>query len=219
MSSAGTKFTSTDATKNEPTGLVTSDSLAGESLKSGGAFAADNPHAAASKQPSASTTSNTTDTSSATKLPPAVDAEAREAQEGWSETSQLNAAKGLGKEDGVGPTYNVGGTAGVASGRSGDGGFNPGSEAPTGGYAGASERARGKGELRPHGANITEDPNMSGETKFGEVGTKEDPSRAAELDRQKRDALPGGAGAGAAGEDYSAQKGESKFSGLGEARA
>ena len=128
------QYTSTPATLNEPTGLVTSDSLAGESLTSGGSFASNNPHAAASKQPSASTTSNTTDTSNATKLPPAVDAEAREAQQGWSETSQLNAGKGLGKEAGVGPTYNVGGTKGASGGREFD--ASGGATAPTGGYAG-----------------------------------------------------------------------------------
>jgi hypothetical protein len=91
----------------ESVGVVTSDSLAGESLKEGGAFGEGNPHAAASKQPSAGTTTNNTDTSGATVLPPAVDAESREAQEGWSENAQLNAGKGLGKDAGVGPTYNA----------------------------------------------------------------------------------------------------------------
>ncbi|KAL1593395.1 hypothetical protein SLS60_011003 [Paraconiothyrium brasiliense] len=210
-SSAGTKVTDPKATLNEPTGLVTSDSLAAESLKNDGQFAANNPHAAASKQPSASTTSNTTDTSGATRLPPAPDAEARDAQVGWQETSQLNAAKGLGKESGVGPTYNVGGTSGAASGRSDS--FNPGGNAaPTGGYAGASEQARSAGELRPHGANITEDPNLSGKTVFGEIGTNQDPSRVAELEFAKRDALPGEATG--AGKDLSSQTGDSKFSGL-----
>ena len=100
MSSHGTKVTSTSTT-HEPTGLITSDSLAADSLSSGGSFAASNPHAAASKQPSSSTTSNTTDTSSATTLPPAVDAEAREAEEGWVEEGRLNAGRGLGHSSDV----------------------------------------------------------------------------------------------------------------------
>lgn len=192
MINSSRQVTSSDATKSEPTGLVTSDSLAAESLESGGDFAANNPHAAASKQPSASTTSNTTDTSGATRLAPAVDAEAREAQEGWSETSQLNAGKGLGK---------------------GSDSFNPGSVAPTGGYAGASDQARPAGELRPHGTNITEDPTMTGKRVVGAIGTRQDPSRVAELKFQKEAAaVPGGATGG--GKDSSVQAGESKFSGL-----
>ncbi|KAJ4305559.1 hypothetical protein N0V90_001090 [Kalmusia sp. IMI 367209] len=209
MSSTGTKVTDPSATQPEPTGLITSDSLAAESLNASGAFAADDPHAAASKQPSKSTTSNTTDTSSATTLPPAVDAEAREAQEGWGEAAQLNAAKGLGKESGVGPTYNVGGSTGE--------GFSEGGFAPTGGYAGASEQATGAGELRPHGANITEDTGLQGKSAFGEIGTENDPSRAAELEFAKRGALPGDATGG--GKDLGGQDGGSKFSALEDERA
>ncbi|KAF9739122.1 hypothetical protein PMIN06_002233 [Paraphaeosphaeria minitans] len=192
--SAGTKVTDRDAAINESTGLVTSDSLAAESLNSSGSFAANNPHAAASKQPSASTTSNTTDTSGAARLPPAPDAEARDAQAGWAETSQLNAAQGLGGKSSL---------SGSAES------FSP---AATGGYAGAGDQARGAGESRPHGTNITEDPGMTGQTKFGAVGTKQDPGRKAELEFAKRDAMSGGA-AGSA-KDVSSQTGDSKFSGL-----
>ncbi|KAF2710000.1 hypothetical protein K504DRAFT_466445 [Pleomassaria siparia CBS 279.74] len=148
---------------HESTGLVTSDSLAAESLKGEDGFASDNPHAAASGVPSKATTSNTTDTSNATRLAPAVDAEAREAQEGWSETSQLNASRNI----------NSGGETGFTTG-----------EEVKGGYAGASDGARTPGDLKPKGKNITEGgfdsdgPNAS--FNNAEIGSKKDPGRVAE---------------------------------------
>ena len=57
-------------------------------------------------QPSHSVNTNTTDTSNAIRLDPATDAAAREAEQGWGDQSQLNAGSKLGKESGVGPTYN-----------------------------------------------------------------------------------------------------------------
>ena len=80
----------------------------------------------------------------------------------------------------------------------------------------ASEQARSKGELRPHGANITEDENLSGKTTFGEIGSKQDPGRVAEQELLKRAAVPGGALGG--GKDLSKQTGDSKFSGLSDER-
>ena len=80
----------------EKAGTITSDSLAGESISSGGDFGSG--HEAASSQPSSSTTTNTTDISGATTLRAAPDAEARQAVEGWSETAQLNAGRGLRSE-------------------------------------------------------------------------------------------------------------------------
>lgn len=82
----------------------------------------------------------------------------------------------------------------------------------TGEYAGAAEQAWNPGERRPHGANITEDPDMTGQTDFGAVGTKMDPGRKAELEFAKRAAMPGGAGG--SGKDASSPGGDSKFSGL-----
>ncbi|KAF2185732.1 hypothetical protein K469DRAFT_707398 [Zopfia rhizophila CBS 207.26] len=174
----------------EAVGAVTSDSLAAESLKGDGSFGAGNPHAAASKQPSKSTTTNTTDTSSATKLDPAPDAEAREAREGWSETSQLNANKGLGKGAGVGPTY---ATSGGSTGGSTGGGNVP--IAPTGSHAGSAELARNPGDLKPKGKNLTEEgfdgkePNASFNNP--EIGSENDPARVAEGKYQLRDAQSG----------------------------
>lgn len=162
--------------KYEGAGTITSDSLAGESLSSGGSFGA-NSGATASAQPSSSTTTNNTDISGATTLAPAPDAEARQAGEEWSETAQLNAGRGLTSDTG-GKPYNT--TTGSGS--------NVGT-APS--YASAA----GGGDSKPKGQNITEGgfdsdaPNAS----FGtEIGTKKDPGRQALADIQKADAQAGG---------------------------
>lgn len=70
---------------------MNSDSLAGESLASGGDFAANGASVASSNQPARSTTTNTTDTSSATVLPAAVDAQSRLESEEWREQGKVNA--------------------------------------------------------------------------------------------------------------------------------
>ncbi|KAF2014779.1 hypothetical protein BU24DRAFT_221188 [Aaosphaeria arxii CBS 175.79] len=211
--SAGTKVT-TDAASNqaipEAVGTVTSDSLAAESLKSAGAFGEGNPKAAASKQPSHSTTTNTTDTSSAREIPPAVDAEAREARDGWSEAQQLSAGKGLGKESGVGPTYNTttgastsatGGLPGTGS--TGGSGFpNGGGGSVTGGYAGAADSARVPGEFQPKGTNVQEGGFDAGAPNAlfngAEPGSKDDPARLAQQKFQLSNSQAGADGAGAA---------------------
>ncbi|KAH7380388.1 hypothetical protein DE146DRAFT_671320 [Phaeosphaeria sp. MPI-PUGE-AT-0046c] len=195
----------------EGVGIVTSDSLAAESLNNDGDFGAGNPKAAASKQPSSSTTTNNTDTSNATKLDPSVDAHAREAKDGWSEESSLKAGKGLGKESGIGPTYNTvgssvnsaGDTRGVSTGSQVGADGVQGNIAPEGAYA-HTHNVGG-----PKGANLTEDPNLTGKTVFGKIGTKQDPARVAEAEMAKRAAASGGGGGG----DMS-QGGDSKFSTL-----
>jgi hypothetical protein len=136
-----------------------------------------------------------------------VDAEAREAAEGWSETAQMNAGSGLGKDAGRGPTY---ATNTSTSGPTG-GAPNSAAGTVTGGYAGAADQARDPGELKPKGKNLTETDDLEGKTAFGEVGTDQDPSRRAEKNQLKRDAMPG---ASASAKDTSAQDGGSKFSGL-----
>ncbi|KAJ4376252.1 hypothetical protein N0V83_001535 [Neocucurbitaria cava] len=209
--------TDPESTRNpiqEGVGTVTSDSLAADSIKGGGSFGEGNPKAAASKQPSASTTTNTTDTSNTKKLDPAVDAHAREAQEGWSEEKSYNSSKGLGKESGVGPTYNdvgsgvnsSGDARGVSTGTSGGSDNVQGNVAPTGAYAGQDLDS---GVLKPKGKNVTEDPELKGNSKFGEIGTDQDPARVAELEFAKRDAAP----AAVPNRDL-AQDGDSKFSAL-----
>ncbi|PSK35861.1 hypothetical protein B9Z65_5676 [Elsinoe australis] len=176
-SSSGTKVTS-DPERftnpvNEGAGTVTSDSLAGESLQSGGSFGS-TTGAAASAQPSSSTTTNTTDTSNATVLDAAPDAEARQAKETWSETAQLNAGRDITDKNAV-----FGGR-GAGSGTSDASGISS-----TNAASGVGERlaaSQGEGLMQPKGGNLTEggfqgtEPNAS----FGsEIGTKKDPGRAA----------------------------------------
>ena len=81
--------------KNENPGVVTSDSLAGESIKSGGSFAANSDARGVMDQPSSSTNTNNTDMSGATTLDAAPNADARDAREAWSESLQLNAGSQL----------------------------------------------------------------------------------------------------------------------------
>ncbi|KAG9942996.1 hypothetical protein KCU85_g8957, partial [Aureobasidium melanogenum] len=168
MSSSGTKVTNTNEGINNPkvekAGTVTSDSLAGESLKSGGTFG-EGSHAAASSQPSSSTTTNNTDTSGATTLHAAADAEARQALEGWNEEAQLNAARGLsGNNSGAPP-------------------------APTSSYlAGSTANASGTTGQAPHGKNISEggfDSNAPNASFNNDIGGKNDPGRSALNDMQR----------------------------------
>ncbi|KAF1836307.1 hypothetical protein BDW02DRAFT_628918 [Decorospora gaudefroyi] len=228
MASHGTKVTNDPAANNkinEAVGTVTSDSLAGESLKNSGSFGEGNPKAAASKQPSSSTTTNTTDSSNATKLDAAVNSEAREAQQGWNEEKTISSSKGLGKESGVGPTYvgtgsavnSSGETRGTSTGTSG-GADIQGNIAPTAGVAGQNIDPS---VLQPKGANLTEDPNLSGNSKFAEIGTENDPAREAELKFAKQDAASAAVtdrGSGLA-QGGLAQGADSKFSGLRDADA
>lgn len=121
-------------------------------------------------QPSKSTTTNTTDTSGATRLEPAPDAEARQASEEWSENAALNTGLGQGKEGGGG----AGGTSGglsdttntAAVGGVAEPGINPPSQ---------------PGEFKPAGKSITEGgfdaPEQS--AQFPEPGSKNDPGRVA----------------------------------------
>lgn len=194
----------------EGVGTVTKDSLAAESLQGSGSFGEGNPKAAASSQPSAGSTAANTDTSGARKLDPAVDAEARDAASNWSEQQQLSAGAGLGlgKEHGVGPTYNkVGGATG----------FGTSTQPPSsnveeiqGGYAGAADKVREQeGGFKMPGKNVTEDPNLTGKTVFGKIGTNKDPARVAEKELAKKAAAASGG----------QQESGSKFSGLSDEAA
>jgi hypothetical protein len=127
-------------------------------------------------QPSYSTTTNTADTSNATRLDPTVDAEARQASEEWSESAQLNAGIGLGKDAGRGPTWNTPGGVGDAT----------------------NQEGLPRGENNPKGKNLTEGgfddgaPNASFNTA---IGTKKDPGRVA-LERFEEENVPFAGGAG-----------------------
>lgn len=68
--------------------------------------------------------------------------------------------------------------------------------------------------FKPKGKNVTEDKDLKGNTQLGQVGTDEDPSRAAELKFEKENAA-----SGAVSNKDIAQGGDSKFSGLGDETA
>lgn len=182
--------------KNENPGAVTSDSLAAESIQEGGSFAANSDSRGPMKQPSSSTTTNTTDVSNATRLDPAPDAEARLASEEWSENSQLNAGKELGKEAGVGPTYNTaaGGSSGISDATNQSSG---GTDAAAPGYASnpapsVGDTFKPKGKNNPEGGFDSDAPNASFDT---DIGGKNDPGRVA-LQGEQASNVPVAGGAG-----------------------
>lgn len=88
----------------ESTGPVTSDSLAAESLRSGGGFA-ENENAAALDVRGSDSTFNTTDTSGATALHPARDGSSREDQDALGLGSDERGHTGIKYPDGDQPQY------------------------------------------------------------------------------------------------------------------
>lgn len=168
---------------------MTSDSLAGESLKGSGSFGEGNPKAAASSQPSVGSTTATTDTSGARRIDPAVDAEARDAASNWSEQAQLSAGSGL---------------------RSASGATSTQTDDVSGGYAGAADKVlEAEGGFKMPGKNVSEDPSLTGKREFGAIGTIKDPARVAELEQARKTAASGGVEA-----KGGLQEGGSKFSEL-----
>ncbi|KAF2087431.1 hypothetical protein K490DRAFT_41952, partial [Saccharata proteae CBS 121410] len=163
---------------NEGAGIVTSDSLAAESMQNSGSFAAGNPKAGVHGQSSAGTTANNQDTSGAKILGAAPDADAREATEGWSETAQLNAGAGLGKAAGKGPTYATPSESNTSSGKA----YN------------TTTGSGSNGHLKPKGKNLTEggfDSDAPNASFNSEIGSKNDPGRVAEAEIQRRQAESG----------------------------
>lgn len=191
--------------KNENPGVVPKDSLAGESIQGGGSFAANSDARGPMGQPAASTTTNTTDTSNATKLDPAPDAEARAASGAWQEQGALNAGTA-----GKGPTY-VGGGGGIGAGTtqassassssgqqqsSGSSGAATAGTAP--GYASHPAPVMGD-NFKPHGKNITEggfDSNAPNASFTTDIGGQNDPARVA-LGGAEAQNVPVSGGAGA----------------------
>ncbi|CAG8958112.1 hypothetical protein HYFRA_00000458 [Hymenoscyphus fraxineus] len=88
----------------EGAGAVVSDSLAAESTREGGGFASNRDTDPFGPKGSNSTFTNR-DTSSATRLDPTVDAEAREAESDWAEEKKLGASGGQRGNAGTAPSY------------------------------------------------------------------------------------------------------------------
>jgi hypothetical protein len=170
--SHGQKVKSTDPadTINESTGPILSDSLAAESLEQGGEDSFASGHATASKQSAKGTTTNNYDTSSATILDSAPDAEARMATEEWSENASLKAGRGLSSSDETGGGESYSKSFGSNQGSSYD------SAAASGAYDDPPKS-------KPHGKDITEggfDDSAPNASFNQDIGGKNDPGRLAE---------------------------------------
>jgi len=136
-------------------------------------------------QPSRSTNTNTTDTSGATRLDPAPDAEARQAQEGWSETGALNNAALSGTSS---SSLDDGANAG-----SGSAGASGGAQTYSGAAGGSNDLpGSGSGSTSSGGKSDFDAPNASFDT---DIGGKNDPGRAA-LGAMEARNMPSAGGAG-----------------------
>jgi hypothetical protein len=165
----GQKVKSSDPadTIQESTGTILSDSLAAESLEQGGEDSFAGGHATASKQSAKGTNTNNYDTSSATTLNAAPDAEARMATEEWSENAALKAGRGLSSSDDDGSYSRSSGTSAFES---------TGSSEPTSSYEDLPQS-------KPHGRNLQEggfDDSAPNASFNQDIGGKNDPGRLAE---------------------------------------
>ncbi|KAF2484102.1 hypothetical protein BDY17DRAFT_322976 [Neohortaea acidophila] len=172
--------------KTENPGLVTSDSLAAESVNEGGSFAATSDSRGPMAQPSYSSNAATTDVSNARILDSAPDAEARQASEAWNEAAILNANID-GKRDkdlGIGPTWNTPGPKTVNPDQR-EARYGTGNAAPAPGYVAYSSQVSDgdgapkqvpKGEGLTEGGFNSEAPNASYNTN---IGGGNDPGRRA----------------------------------------
>ncbi|ESZ90479.1 hypothetical protein SBOR_9139 [Sclerotinia borealis F-4128] len=170
MSNAGTKVNDPHSIIKEGAGAVASDSLAAESTRSGGGFAENRDGEPLGVAGSNSTFANT-NTSGATRLDPASDAEARMATEDWAEEKKLGAT-GSYQKDARNPNAKKGtSNAGVA---------------PS--YINNQYQSGGK----PKGKNLKEggfESNDANNASFHSViGGKNDPSRLAEQKMMRENA-------------------------------
>lgn len=196
MSTSANPPTSNPDPKNENPGMVTSDSLAAESINEGGSFAANADARGPMAQPSRSVNTNTTDTSGATVLDAAPDAEARRVGEEWGENKALNAGGELGGQGSSGqPSAS---SAAMAAG-------GPTSSTTSGSV---EDRAQPKGQNITEGGFDADAPNAS---YTGDIGGKNDPGRAA-LGKFEAENVPV---AGSAGERQQKVTGEGQFGSLG----
>ncbi|KAH6683046.1 hypothetical protein B0J14DRAFT_574964 [Halenospora varia] len=182
--SYGTKVTNPNAPEiREGAGAVASDSLAAESTRSGGGFA-DNKGGEPQGVSGANSTFANTNTSGATRLDPASDAEARMAQEDWAEEKKLGAAStsyptAVGRQSkahavGYSSGQSTGGGSGVYS-TQGSGSADTAPSYVTSQYV---DPARPKGQnLKEGGFTSNDKKNASFNS---EIGSKNDPGRLAE---------------------------------------
>jgi hypothetical protein len=138
------------------------------------------------------------------------------AQEEWSENAQLNAGRGLGKKEGVGPTYNTTGssTSQSRSGRSGDDPRTAVGAAPSG-------QPTFESDLKPKGRGLKGvgfDDGAPNASFNNEIGGRNDPGRVAEQKFQRENA-ESGPDAGGAGPRQGALDKENLYNAVGESEA
>ncbi|KAF7947108.1 uncharacterized protein EAE97_004357 [Botrytis byssoidea] len=170
MSGAGTKVKDPHSIIKEGAGAIASDSLAAESTRAGGDFAKNRDGEPLGVAGANSTFANT-NTSGATRLDPASDAEARMATEDWAEEKKLGVTGSYQKDVGNPNVKESTSNAGVA---------------PS--YVSNQYQSGGK----PKGKNLTEGGFESNDAKnasfTSEIGSKNDPSRLAEQKMQRENA-------------------------------
>ena len=192
----------------ESTGAIAQDSLAADSIRSGGDFN-QNQDTGISPVPGSKSTLATTDTSAATVLQPASDGTSRDKQDALGLGSDEKGVSGVKYPDGAGGqgdfsgTHNSDGYVGGPSG--GDGGssrttqegYNPGADDTTGAFSGTATGSSGGPDENIKSGQSAADVASSGNTGVtgtqtktftGNVGGQYDPGRVAEQDLAKNTA-------------------------------
>lgn len=163
----------------ESTGPITTDSLAAESTRAGGAFK-ENRNSEPQGVAGSNSTFTTTNTSGATRLDPASDAEARMAQNDWAEQKKLSS--------GFSPSDSSGATGGAGTRNSRE------TDKSRSGDDQSQGRPLGRAD-RPKGANLHEGGFESDDLKnasfTAEIGSEDDPGRVAENTFETRNAAAG----------------------------
>ena len=173
----------------EGAGAVASDSLAAESTRAGGGFSENRNSEPQGVKGSNSTFANE-NTSGATRLDPASDAEARLAKEDAKEEHKL----------GSGATSYPSSAGGQSKGlavENTEGSYETGGASSNAGTAPSYVNSQFiKDQAGPHGKNLTEGGFESDDSKNAsfnqEIGTENDPGRLAEEKMQRTNADAGG---------------------------
>lgn len=209
----GTKVTTDPAGKENPVveaaGAITSDSLAAESVTSHGKFA-DNRDSAPSSVPAKSSTASNADTSAATVLPPARDADRRESagedlpthkptHADLRKHHQANAPSDLAAQSAPKSTHHQTDTHHQKNKTAADkqeGNMEHGHVPVAPSYVHTGHAATDDPHNKPHGKGLTEVQDFEdGEGKnasFGtDIGGKDDPGRVAEEAFERANAVPG----------------------------
>jgi hypothetical protein len=220
----------------ETTGPIASDSLAAESLSSGGAFA-NNENAHRMDVKGSSSTFNTADTSNAAELPSAPDAARRDGD------NKVKYPEGAGKPSFQGVHDEHGYVGGPSRDReaqkfTGSGEYATGqARSSTGHSSGEQYRANAaadpaptafgnfqrEGNLKPKGKNITKDDsipssdnnnnnnNNNTTTVPGDIGGPQDPRRVAERKMLSRDADTSAGGNAGGARQYGIERSTGEF--------